>query len=101
MLRIYRETIEPEFETLQDTECMTHIPEIWKYLKSNLPKGHWISLEDIYHLIESNLSLDGEDFEWQSPSSNIPKRKRNVRNVLQYRKGTQEIEWDRHASYRP
>ena len=26
--------------------------------------------------------------------------KRNVRNVLQYRKGTGEIEWDGQAKYR-
>jgi len=51
-------------------------------------------------MVESGLTLDSEDYEWQSPSSDIPKWKRNVRNVLQYRKGTGEIEWDGQGNYR-
>jgi len=79
---------------------MTHLPEIWDCIRNNLSKGRWIALGDIYSLIEKNINLDEEDYEWQSPTSDIPKWKRNVRNVLQYRKGTGEIEWDRHGSYR-
>jgi len=79
---------------------MTRLPEIWDCIINNLPKGQWIALEDIYDLIEKNVVLDEEDYEWQSPSSDIPKWKRNVRNVLQYRKGTREIEWDGHGDYR-
>ena len=79
---------------------MTHLLEIWDYIVSNLPKRQWIVLDDIYTLIERNLTLNTEDYEWQSPSSEIPKWKRNVRNVLQYRKRTGEIEWDGHGSYR-
>ena len=79
---------------------MTRLPEIWDCIRNNLPKGRWIVLGDIYSLIEKNINLDEEDYEWQSPTSDIPKWKRNVRNVLQYRKGTGEIEWDGHGSYR-
>ncbi len=79
---------------------MTQQPEIWDCIKRNLPKGHWVALDNIYKFIETNLSLDREDQKWQSPSSNIPKWKRNVRNVLQYRKKTGEIEWDSHGNYR-
>ena len=79
---------------------MTRLPEIWDCIRNNLPKGQWIALGDIYSLIEKNINLDEEDYEWQSPTSDIPKWKRNVRNVLQYRKGTGEIEWDGHGSYR-
>ena len=79
---------------------MTRLPEIWGCIRNNLPKGQWIALGDIYSLIEKNINLDEEDYEWQSPTSDIPKWKRNVRNVLQYRKGTEEIEWDGHGSYR-
>ena len=79
---------------------MTHLPEIWDCLVRYLPKGKWISLDQIYHLVENHLSLDREDFEPQSPSSDIPKWKRNVRNVLQYRKRTGEIEWDGQPMYR-
>jgi hypothetical protein len=79
---------------------MTHLPEIWDCIVSKLPKRRWVVLDDIYTLIERNLNLDTEDYKWQSPISEIPKWKRNVRNVLQYRKRTGEIEWDGHGSYR-
>ncbi len=79
---------------------MTHLPEIWDCIRNNLQKGQWIALEDIYELIEKYVNLDEKDYEWQSPSSGIPKWKRNVRNVLQYRKGTGEIAWDGHGNYR-
>lgn len=67
---------------------------------ATMPVGKWVSLTDIYHLVECNLTLDQEDYEWQSPTSSIPKWKRNVRNVLQYRKRKGEIEWDGQANYR-
>ena len=79
---------------------MTHLAEIWDCIRNRLPKGRCIALGDIYSLIEKNINLDEEDCEWQSPTSDIPKWKRNVRNVLQYRTGTGAIEWDEHGSYR-
>ena len=36
--------------------------------------------------MEQYSKLDSEDYEPQQPTSDIPKWKRNVRNVLQYRK---------------
>jgi hypothetical protein len=65
-----------------------------------MQRGSWIELDDIYALVEHHLNLDAEDCEWQSPTSDIPKWKRNVRNVLQYRKRTGDIEWDGQARYR-
>lgn len=79
---------------------MTRLPELWNCIVDNLPRDQWVALDDIYSLIERNLNLDAEDNEWQSPSSDIPKWRRNVRNVLQYRKGTGEIEWDERGRYR-
>ena len=79
---------------------MTRLPEIWVCLKKNIRRGHWTSVETIYEIVQNNLPLDTEDFQPQSPSSDIPKWKRNVRNVLQYRKKTGEIEWDGRANYR-
>ena len=79
---------------------MTKHPDIWECIKKHLPKGKWVSLVDIYKLLETNLSLDKEDFKWQSPSSDIPKWKRNVRNVLQFRKGKGEIKWDGQGHYK-
>jgi len=60
----------------------------------------WIPLQDIYELVSQNGQLDDEDIEPQSPTSDLPKWKRNVRNVLQYRKQTGEIEWDGDTHYR-
>jgi len=79
---------------------MTHLPDIWACLMTKFPRRQWINLNTIYKIIERNLPLDREDFEPQSPKSDIPKWMRNVRNVLQYRKGTGEIEWDRAGNYR-
>jgi hypothetical protein len=79
---------------------MIHLPEIWDCMKARLPRGQWVELEAIYGMIETHLNLDREDYEPQAPGSDIPKWKRNVRNVLQYRKKTGEIEWDGAGSYR-
>ena len=78
---------------------MTTAPEIWDIILAKMPRGRWILLHDIYELIENEASLDSEDFYPQSPSSDIPKWKRNVRNVLQYRKKTRAIRWNGEARY--
>jgi len=69
-------------------------------LEKKLSKEKWTSLEEIYRIVERNSNLDDEDLEPQAPGSDIPKWKRNVRNVLQYREKTGEIEWDGEAKYR-
>ncbi len=51
------------------------------------------------YIVEENLNLDNEDYEPQSPSSPIPKWKRNVRNVLQRRKHKGEIKWNGRGEY--
>ena len=79
---------------------MLRLPEIWDVIRKNLSKEKWTSLEEIYRIIERNANLDDEDYEPQAPGSDIPKWKRNVRNVLQYRKKTGDIEWDGDAQYR-
>ena len=73
---------------------MTHFPAIWTCIIRCLPKRRWVALADIYSLIERNVCLDKEDFEKQSPDSESPKWKRNVRNVLQCKKKNDEIAWD-------
>jgi hypothetical protein len=79
---------------------MIHLPEIWTIIKSNMPQGQWIHLDEIYNMVERRGKLDAEDFEPQSPTSDLPKWKRNVRNVVQYRKENGDIEWDGEANYR-
>lgn len=79
---------------------MTRLPAIWNCIRYQLPRGRWVELEDIYALVARHLELDAEDFFPQAPSSDMPKWKRNVRNVLQYRKGTGDISWNHNASYK-
>lgn len=79
---------------------MIRLPEIWNIIKSKLHRGEWISLQEVYELVSQNAELDDEDFDPQSPTSALPKWKRNVRNVLQYRKSTGEIQWDGDKHYR-
>ena len=74
-------------------------PEIWNIVLTHMPKGRSTSLDDIYQMVKRYGNLDAEDFEPQSPTSDIPKWKRNVRNVLQYRKRKGEIQWGEDAMY--
>ena len=79
---------------------MIRLPEIWDIIRANLNKDRWVSLDEIYRIVEAQGKLDDDDWEPQAPGSDIPKWERNVRNVLQYRKTTGEIEWDGDARYR-
>ena len=79
---------------------MIHSDEIWDIVQSKMPRGQWISLEQMYDMVRKFGTLDDEDFEWQSPTSDVPKWKRNVRNVLQHKKLKSEIEWNKKAEYR-
>ena len=73
--------------------------DIWDIIQAKMLRGRWVSLEEIYQMVEKHWNLDAEDFYPQSHTSDIPKWKRNVRNVLQYRKNTGEILWNREARY--
>ena len=79
---------------------MIHLPEIWELMQTYMKPGKWYSIEDIYEIVERYHKLDSEDFELQSPTSSIPKWKRNVRNVLQYRKNKGDLIWDGSANYK-
>ena len=79
---------------------MIHSSEIWDCILNKLPRDKWVPLEDIYRLIECNLHFDDEDYERQSPKSEAPKWKRNVRNVLQHRKTSGDIEWNGRGRYK-
>lgn len=65
--------------------------EIWKVLSASLSEANWMNLADIYRIVEQCLDV-----------VNVPNAqwKRNVRNVLQRRKQSGEIEWDGSGAYR-
>ena len=78
---------------------MIKLPDIWEIVLTQLPRNQWISLDLIYQTVQKYGNLDDEDYEPQSPTSELPKWKRNVRNVLQYRKKTGDVIWDSDAKY--
>ncbi len=78
---------------------MLRASEIWDIILRKMPRCCWILLEDIYQSVEREGLLDDEDLKPQSPSSDIPKWKRNVRNVLQHRKRIGDIKWNGKAGY--
>jgi len=57
-------------------------------------------VDAIYDIVLGRLKIDDEDLEPQAPGQATPKWKRNVRNVLQRRKGKGDIEWDGAGMYR-
>lgn len=79
---------------------MTHQPELWEAIRRLLPHTEWMPLDDIYKAVEKQVRLDREDFEPAAPGLDEPRWKRNVRNVLQYRKGTGDILWNSDAAYK-
>ena len=79
---------------------MIHLPQIWDLLQLHMNTDTWYPIETIYQMIEEHHQLDEEDFEPQVPTSTIPKWKRNVRNVLQYRKTKNQLQWDGGARYK-
>ena len=79
---------------------MTHLPEIWESVQNFLSPFDWTPLQEIYRNTQRILTLDSEDDEPQAPGSNVPRWKRNVRAVLQYRKGTGEVVWNGDRYYR-
>lgn len=78
---------------------MTTLKEIWRAMENHMPTGTIFGLEEIYSIVEKHCALTDEDFEPQAPDSSIPKWKRNVRNVLQKKKGI-ELDWVGRGLYK-
>ena len=67
--------------------------KIRKIINEHMPKNRWVSLDNIYLLIERYGNLDIEDSNFSAPGNIEPKWKRNVRNVLQTDKKAGKILW--------
>jgi hypothetical protein len=78
---------------------MTDLAELWEIILNHMPKDRALSLKEVYRIIERHASLDPEDFQTESHTSNTSNWKRDVRNILQYRTETGEIYWDRDTIY--
>jgi hypothetical protein len=79
---------------------MLRLPTIWKKIQESLSSEDWTSLSEIYQLFEDGSLLDDEDFLPEAPGSSVPKWKRNVRNVLQYRKRKGQVLWNGNSHYK-
>ncbi len=67
--------------------------QIRQIIKEHMSKNRWVSLDNIYLLIERYCNLDIEDSKSSAPGNIEPKWKRNVRNVLQTDKKAGKIVW--------
>lgn len=79
---------------------MTHLDALWRAIQKTLPRNRWMSLTELYRGVEARVSLDAEDFLPEAPSSDTPKWRRNVRNVLQRRKALNQVLWNGNAQYK-
>lgn len=79
--------------------AITKLQEIWVVIDYELPRDEWVSLQNIYSLVESKLQLKPDDFIPSAPQNEEPKWMRNVRNVLQRRKTNGDIAWDKNGKY--
>lgn len=72
---------------------------MWKVMRDQMKKGQWYTLQSIYKLIQGGLNLQEDDWEPAASSTDDARWHRNVRNILQYRKRTDEIVWSGDAKY--
>jgi hypothetical protein len=77
-----------------------HSDELWAAIQRVLRRDRWTRLADLYRGVAQLVPLDPDDFDPQAPGSDTPKWQRNVRNVLQVRKGIGHVLWDRGGQYR-
>lgn len=65
-----------------------------------MPPNSWLSITEIYALIEQNIgSFQSDDFDPQADYNQQESWKRNLRNVLQQEKRIGRLEWDGKANY--
>jgi hypothetical protein len=79
--------------------------EIQRLLQEHMPQGEWMTVPEIYRLVQSHASFTPSDWEPDGPRSTGVRWKRNVRNVLQKHKSDVGhggmFEWNQDArSYR-
>ena len=75
-------------------------PLMWEIMRRSWKKGEALELQEIYRIVERGTDLEEDDFEPSALSTNEPKWQRRVRNILQYRKGSGDIEWLGDGEYK-
>ncbi len=62
--------------------AVTDNKTIWNTLQQHVPKRKWISLSEIFAIIQARISLDAEDLGRASSHSGTPRWEANVRRLL-------------------
>ncbi len=62
---------------------MTDNTTIWNTLQKHVPKREWISLSEIFTVVQARILLDAEDLDRASSRSKTPRWEANVRRLLQ------------------
>ena len=78
---------------------ITKLKELWEAIDNDLPRDVWIPLQDIYTLVDGIINFKPDDFHPSASNTSEPKWRRNVRNVLQHRKETGDIAWNKNGHY--
>ena len=79
---------------------ITTIPTLWKIIESNLKKGKWYIIDEIYQVVEQNYDdFTPDDLKSVIKGSTGPVWKRNVRNAFQSRRKTGDILYAGNAMY--
>jgi hypothetical protein len=74
---------------------MSKSDEIRICLEKYATKKTYLSLSEIYKIIEKNLVLNEDDLSCVTDEHKEPKWQRNVRNVLQSDKESSNITWNK------
>lgn len=74
--------------------------EIRDILRAQMKPNVWTGLSVIYSIVESHATLTPADLGPAFAEGSDPRWQRNVRNLLQLWKNSDELEWDGDAHYR-
>lgn len=77
-----------------------HADEIDSILQGSMRRDRWYTLGEIYGFVEQSATLTPADWLPAAASTSAPRWQRNVRNWLQSRKKSGDVEWRRPAEYR-
>ncbi len=71
--------------------AVTDNTTIWNTLQKHVPKRKWISLSEIFAIIQARVLLDAEDLGPASPHSGTPRWHANVRRLLRVKVQTGNV----------
>lgn len=86
--------------TIREDVRVLHADDIWRVIRHSMRPGVWLDITDIHKLVAEHVELDAEDLMPAGPGHSDVRWRRNVRNVLQQRKQSGELEWERPRRYR-